>query len=276
MRTSTSKNISYLYVNGLATDRAIQLSDNIVLLPTRIECSAELFLGLGKSDIDISVISLFLPQVESQLRIHGVDVKDTAMRAWNAVWDALLLGAFTGCNVMCNLQSDLPAEKLKPDSNLVVTNYQLRGLSTQPLHRISETESDWIEKHFKSAQELLQDGRYRNAVHCLATYQWHSMPRVQLAIVWSGIEGIFGVDSEIVFRVSLYAARFLAPDDHAQQIEVFAKVKELYKLRSKAVHGGKMKGDAKAGVSESVELLRSLVARCASLGTLPDTGSLVP
>lgn len=267
---------TYLYLNGLATDKAVHLSAGIELLPTQTDCHAELFLGLGKNDLDISVISLFLPQVRSQLKVQGADAKDTAMRAWNAVWDGLLLGALTGSEVMTNLQSDVPAEQLTPQSNVAVTNYQLRGLSKDSPPLLSEPDISWIEKYYEKARALLDDEAFRNAVHCLASFNWHSMPRARLAIIWSGIEGLFGVDSEIVFRVSLYAARFLEPNDLSKQREVFANVKELYKLRSKAVHGGRMKGNAKEGVNESALLLRLLVRRCAEIGALPDTGSLVP
>ena len=191
MRTFGSGTESYLYVNGLATARAVRLSDTVDLLPTHADCSAELFLGLGKSDIDISVISLFLPLVQSQLRIHGTDGKDTALRSWNAIWDALLLGAITGSEVMCNLQSDQPAERLTPSSEVVVTNYHLRGLSASPARPLSDDEITWIETYFVTARSLLTDDGFQNAVHCLATHHWHSMPRAKLAIIWSGIRGTF-------------------------------------------------------------------------------------
>jgi Apea-like HEPN len=276
MQTFGTGTQTYLYLNGIAADRPIRLFDNIELLPAQPDCYAELFLGLGKSDVDISIISLFLPLVQAQLRVQGADGKDTAMEAWNAVWDGLLLGAIADCEVMCNLQCDLPVEQLKPDSTLVVTNYQLRGLSNHPVRSMTDTEITWVEKNFGKARSLLQNDYFRNAVHCLASYRWHSMPRARLAIIWSGIEGLFGVDSEIVFRVSIYAAKFLEPEDRVKQIEMFEKVKELYKLRSKAVHGGRMKGNPQNGVMESAELLRTLIFKCAEIGTLPDTGSLVP
>jgi hypothetical protein len=267
---------SYLYLNGLATKRLIRLSDTVDLLPARTNCSADLFLGLGKSDIDISVVSLFLPHVQSQLRVRANNPEETAASAWNALWDALLLGAITDCDVICNLQSDIPAEKLSPKSQVVVTNYHLRGLARSPSKTISDTEAAWIEQHFGSARALLRDDTFQNAIHCLATYHWHSMPRVKLAILWSGIEGLFGIDSEIVFRMSLYAARFLAPDNRAQQTEIFGKVKELYKVRSKAVHGGRIKSDAQPSVCESADLLRSLILKCAETGAVPNVASLVP
>lgn len=276
MQTFGSGKETYLYVNGLATDRVLHISDDVQLLPAQPDCYRELFLGLGKSDLDISVISLFLPLVRSQLRVQGSDSEKTAIRAWNAVWDALLLGAIVDCDVMCNLQSDVSVEQLTPDSKLVVTNYHLRGLSNRPVQSLSEAQITWIEQHFSTARSLLQNDNFQNAVHCLASFRWHSMPRARLAVLWSGIEGLFGVDSEIVFRVSLYAARFLAENDCAKQRAVFAKVKELYKLRSKAVHGGRIKGDPVGAVNESAELLRSLILKCVELGSLPETESLVP
>ncbi|MFG5409867.1 hypothetical protein ABXN37_19490 [Piscinibacter sakaiensis] len=193
-----------------------------------------MFLGLGKTDVDISVISLFLPKVRSQLRISCTDGAQTSVLAWNAVWDGLLLGAVLGTDVMCNLQSDVPAENLTPESNVAVTNYHLRGFAKTPAFDLSELDVVWIESHFESARRLLADEAFQNAVHCLATYRWHTMPRARLAVLWSGVEGLFGVDSEIVFRVSLYTALFLEPDDGLKRRETFSRVKDLYKLRSKA------------------------------------------
>lgn len=267
---------SYLYLNGVATDREVRLSAHIQLLPAQADCHVDLFLGLGKTDTDISVISLFLPHVKSQLRVEGLDAKDLAIKSWNALWDGLLLGALIGGEVLCNLNSDVPAERLTPTSNIAVTNYQLRGFPRASTPTLSEADIAWIESHYESAWALLDDDSYRNAVHCLASYRWHSIPRAQLAVLWSGIEGLFGVDSEIVFRVSLYAALFLESSSKEQQRELFAKVKDLYKSRSRAVHGGRMKDNAKEAVQESADLLCRLVKRCAELKSLPNTGDLVP
>ncbi len=267
---------SYLYLNGLATDRSVRLSSHIQLLPATTDCHADLFLGLGKTDTDVSVISLFLPHVKSQLRVEGLDTKDLAIKSWNALWDGLLLGALIGSEVMCNLNSDVPTEQLTPSSNIAVTNYQLRGFPRTSTPTLSKTDISWIELHYESAWALLDDDAYRNAVHCLASHKWHSIPRAQLAVLWSGIEGLFGVDSEIVFRVSLYTALFLESGSKDKQRELFSKVKELYKSRSRAVHGGKMKENAKEAVQESAELLCRLIKRCAELKSLPNTGDLFP
>lgn len=276
MRTFGSGNVAYLYVNGLATPRPLLLSPSVELLPAEADCSAELFLALGKTDADISVISLFLPLAESQLKVIGENAKDTAIRTWNAMWDALLLGAITNSDVMCNLQSDVPAERLTPASLVSITNYQLRGLGTSPAHRLTDIEISWIETHFESARVLLDDDRYQNAVHCLATYHWHTVPRARLAIIWSGIEGLFEIDSELSFRVSLYCARFLVEHDRNKQAALFSETRELYKLRSKAVHGGRMKAEPQDGVRKSADLLRNLIMVCAERKALPAVEALAP
>ncbi len=66
--------------NQIVQDTETRLSDNVTLLPAKADCNANLFLGLGKSDVDISVISLFLPHVGAQLRITGLDAKEVAIR----------------------------------------------------------------------------------------------------------------------------------------------------------------------------------------------------
>ena len=99
------------------------------------------------------------------------------------------------------------------------------------------------------------------------------MPRVQLAILWSGIEALFNASTEISFRISLYIANFLANDTAEAKI-TFEKIKKLYSSRSAAVHGGKLKGDINEIVSDSAILLNRIIRCCAEQG-LPKTDDLV-
>jgi hypothetical protein len=141
---------------------------------------------------------------------------------------------------------------------------------------VTDDEAMWIESNIGRSRSLLSLPHFQNAVHCLATYRWHSLLRVQLAVLWAGIEGLFGVESEIVFRLSLYAARFLEPESAERRSMVFAEVKRLYKQRSAAVHGSNMKGDLDAGVAASVQLLLRLLRQCVASNGLPRTETLAP
>jgi hypothetical protein len=53
-------------------------------------------------------------------------------------------------------------------------------------------------------------------------------------------------------------------------------VQKLYNARSAAVHGSKVKGDAARAVTESAEILRNLLRRCATVGAIPDPNDLAP
>lgn len=47
-----------------------------------------------------------------------------------------------------------------------------------------------------------------------------------MAVIWAGIEGLFGVSSEIRFRLSICIARFLYPDDADKRKLIFEAVKK--------------------------------------------------
>ena len=112
------------------------------------------------------------------------------------------------------------------------------------------------------------------AVHAMATYTWHSMPRIQLAILWTGIEALFGVTSELSFRISLYIANFLA-DDVKEAKSLAYRVKKLYGIRSSAVHGNKLKDKDREMVKETAILLQRLIRKCIANKMLPNIDELL-
>lgn len=274
MRVTVESTETYLYLSGLATERNVRLSEWVELIPVQTTLSADVILSLGKTNVDFSIISLFLPYVRSQLKIQGPTPKATVTLAWNAIHDGMRIGAFVGTEVMCNLQSDVPVEKLTSKSKISVTNYELRGLAFSP-YVLTHVDIDWIEKNY-SRVSTLDDEAYSNALYCLATYRWHSMPRARLAMLWAGIEGLFKVDSEISFRVSLYVAHFLEPSDQLRRRNIFENVRKLYSLRSRAVHGGKLGYKAFDAVDQSASLLSQLVKKCAEIGSLPHIDNIIP
>lgn len=95
-------------------------------------------------------------------------------------------------------------------------------------------------------------------------------------MIWSGIEGLFNIESEIVFRLSLYTARFLASDNKEEMKTIFSDVKRLYKQRSAAVHGSRIKGEVSKSIDDSVQLLKTLLKRCIVTGDLPRVEELAP
>jgi hypothetical protein len=264
----------YLYLHGVAVPSSIDLAEGVELLPAGRPQLPRSLVDKMEQDDDRAVLLLFLPRVASQLRITGASAQVVAARAWNGVWDGMLVGALAGYEVTCNLQSSVPIEELTESSNIHVTNHHLRGLRSWPPVTLKEEQCAWLRTHFSSARALMDKESYRGAVHALSSYKWHSLPRAQLAMIWSGIEGLFGIDSEITFKLSLGIAKFLG-DSAEEQRQIFQDTKTLYKARSKAVHGGKIKGDVQSAITDSAALLKHLILRASEHGQVPDIEQLI-
>lgn len=266
---------TYLYLNGIKPSEVIVLSDGVTLLPATCSPDPDDIIRKSHSEIDIGVACVFLRSVSACFHITADNPKDLAVCAWNSQWDAVLLSALHDCEIGHTFQAEVPPEDFAKSEHFHITNYAFKGLSSGKPKRITSAKHRWLSRHYTSARALLDDDRYSNAVHCLSSYRWHSMPRAQLALLWSGIEGLFRVDYELSFRLSLYAARFLFPKNRARQRSLFDATKKLYSVRSKAVHGGKLKAPQDA-VRDSLNLLRKLVVKCAETASLPNTNDLVP
>lgn len=264
----------YLYLHGLSVTSPINLAEGVELLPAGRPKLSPSLLDNMKRDEDRAVLLLFLPRVASQLRITGANAQEVTTRAWNGVWDGMLVGALAGYEVTCNLQSSARIEELSESSNIHVTNHHLRGLQSWPPVALKEEQCEWLKTHFSSARALMDKDSYRDAVHALSSYKWHTLPRAQLAMIWSGIEGLFGIDSEITFKLSLGIAKFLG-EGVEEQRQIFQNTKILYKARSKAVHGGKIKGDVQNAIIESAVLLNRLILRASERGHIPEIEQLI-
>ena len=265
-------NECYLYVNGISVSKPIWLHDTVCISPAKSAIKWKEVMPLFENDIDFSIAVLCNPTIASQLHIIGDDTEHLIANAWNSQWDCVLLGALFNHNAMCNLQSDQPIEQIAKAEYIHITNYELRALLSD-IYNISEEDELWLEKYYKTAYKLLEKDNFQTAVHTMASYRWHSVPRVQLAVIWSGIESLFYVNTEVSFRISLYIANFLG-ENEAQAQQIFKQVRKMYSSRSSAVHGNKTKDNLESAVEESANLLTRMLRRCAELNKLPDVDNL--
>lgn len=264
---------TYLYLTGLEVTQEIPLASNKVLLPVKLKFPLEKVLKLLKDDVDFAIAILNSKSILSQLKIIADGSESLAKTTWNAQWDAFLLSAIFNCQSIANIQCTCPIEEITDDTYIQITNYHLRGVLTPP-YMITQENSNWLSQYFKNALSLLSYESFETAIHSMATYKWHSVPRIQLAILWAGIESLFNISSELVFRISLYAANFLT-DRKDEARSIFKEVNDLYKARSSAVHGGKIKGDAIVLVEKSAGLLNKLILKCIEINGLPVVQELV-
>lgn len=268
---------TYILLSGIVVPENVKLSDNVELQPADTShLDFKTAISTCSRPDDIAVVAAFIPRITSQLCITAKTSKELAAHAWNSSWDAILLSALFHAEISFNLQSDVSAKKIGTDSNLLATNLHMHGFNNVAPRELTSDECRWITSNFKAARKLLDNDRFQTAIHCLASYRWHSMPRIRLAVLWAGIEGLFGASTEIRFRISLYIAKFLHWDDSENRKRVFESVKKLYNFRSAAVHGSKIKGDIGASVEESANILQKIIMQCVVNEAMPNENELVP
>ncbi|WP_248483715.1 HEPN domain-containing protein [Pseudomonas sp. CYM-20-01] len=96
---------------------------------------------------------------------------------------------------------------------------------------------DWVDAQLKSWINLLERPAFRLAVDAMTTHHHHANLRMSAAALWSGFEALFGINSELRFRLALLAAAYLE-DRGPERVSLYRRIKKLYDYRSKAVHGG--------------------------------------
>lgn len=278
MKLEGTDDMTFILLSGITVPKSISLNENVELQPADTS-HLDLMTAISACSHpdDIAVVAAFLPRITAQFKIAAsTSEEQQAIIAWNTTWDALLLSAIFQTAVGFNLQSNTEASSISANSKLRATNYHMHDMNNKASRMLTTNELKWITSHFSNAKLLLDDDRFQSAIQCLASYRWHTIPRIKMAVLWAGIEGLFGASTEIRFRISLYIARFLHTDDVEARKVIFNMVKKLYNLRSSAVHGSKIKGNLNEAVEESADLLSKLIRQCIINKSIPIENDLVP
>lgn len=129
----------------------------------------------------------------------------------------------------------------------------------------------WVDAHLESWIELQQEATFLLAVDAMTTHHHHANLRMSAAALWSGFEALFGINSELRFRLALMAAAYLE-DRGPERLSLYQRIKKLYDYRSKAVHGGATTDEMLVKhIIEVRGLLSRLLCRMTEQRRLPST-----
>lgn len=125
---------------------------------------------------------------------------------------------------------------------------------------VSSDDADWIAAHFETFNRLASKSEpFRLALEAATDWRFAKEPRLAVSRIWSGIEALFGISSELVYRISILCASLLEERGEPRKAK-FQAVKRLYGLRSKAVHGEPLPQEQLvAAMNDSLRLLRELL-----------------
>jgi hypothetical protein len=150
-------------------------------------------------------------------------------------------------------------------------DYHLKLLLPKQIKTVvlDAAEANWCQEHFEEFNRLAHGEEcFRFALEAAIDWRYAKDPRAAIARIWAGIESLFGINSELVYRVSLFTSTIMA-ERGAARIEAYRRAKSMYGIRSKAVHGEPL-SDAKliSGLHDSFEILRSILLDCVSRGNV--------
>ncbi len=122
---------------------------------------------------------------------------------------------------------------------------------------------NFIHNNFMIANELAHDYEsFRLGLSSLYDWRFSKDFRIAIARLWVGIEAILNINTELSYRIALYASTVLEERGEARK-QRFHEIKKLYSMRSRAVHGDSMKDEALIDTTEkSLRLLKDLIIYC--------------
>lgn len=261
----------YIYTIGIQPEAPIRLDEFAVFESTECQPNEDVVKSMtfdkGCSLYDFGIAASHLWLVDGQVKIEDSNPANLAEKTWNSLTPLFYLSGLVDADILAPLQSSVPANKLTPSGRLHAINSANLCL---PSKVVSLTKEQCItcEEQLAAGLALMENDSFRQAAHALWSCKWIPAPASQMAIIWSGIESLFGIKSELTFRISYEAAVLLDIG-----LEGYKKIKKLYNERSRAVHSNSQIDNSI--VQESAELLRSLVLKCSILGSLPKEEALL-
>ena len=125
---------------------------------------------------------------------------------------------------------------------------------------LNQEDIDWISNNYETFNKFAAESKnFRLALESAIDWRYLNNSRMAIASLWAGIEAVIGISSELNHRISLYCSSLLTERGQARK-EFFDKVKKLYIMRSKAVHGDSLEEGVLVGaMQDSYELLNKLL-----------------
>lgn len=201
----------------------------------------------------------FSIRIESEQRGEAL-----AIKGWNALWNFHLL-SLAAQSPVCSIFSVTPGAR--PVFAAANRNTLMRRFGEALM--VSPDQLAWARENKNAFEALIAVPAFSRAMRCYGNSHYLFDADMRIMLLWSGIEGLLSVDSELTRRIALYAA-LMIEGDHEQKANWFAEVKKAYGVRSKAVHGGAVRGSMlEEGYQQASRILVKLLARCVEIGRVP-------
>ena len=269
--TSSDSRIAYIAGVGISIPKDFQLAPGIMIRcnPPRFELQV---IANGCKEIrDYAAVIEMMEIASFYLEIENdTGGKELAAKTWNSLWLFPLLSL--ACQTPCtSLYSWSASEKV----HFATATPHLISQAAIKSVEASTDQLKWACENLERFDALQKDETFSKALisytnsHHLFGYSSRIMQ------LWSGIECLFRVSSEVSRTVAMYSALLLDEPDANARYDRFKEIRKEYNVRSKVVHGT-VKGEKTLadGYLRASKLLAKLLSRCVELSHVPSSEEL--
>jgi hypothetical protein len=193
--------------------------------------------------------------------------EELAVKTWNSLWLFPLLSI--ACQCPCtSLYSWSGSQKV---SFSVSTPFTAFRKPEDPI-QASNDQLSWARTYIASFDAIQKDETFITALMSYSNSHHLFGNRPRIMQLWSGIECLFKVSSEISRTLAMYSALLLEEGDANSRYKCFKEIKKDYSVRSKVVHGTIEDEDVlRQAYTRASKLLARLLSRCVELSRVPTT-----
>jgi len=120
---------------------------------------------------------------------------------------------------------------------------------------------EWVSANLMAFGKMLENPKFSLAVEALTTHNQNVNLRMMVASLWAGLEALFDINIELRFRLAMYIASIIESRG-VQRTNWYKKIKNMYDIRSKVVHGVSMENvDLEMHILEIRQVLSGLLCR---------------
>jgi hypothetical protein len=231
----------YFAILGLNTNIERFAMEGVATLQRVIEPPGEIELaGALENKINFGAIARYSHNIQFELAIHPLTPENDQHIFTRAWWIISALRVRTLSEFLVPIAANMSWSIIAAIDN---GSCKTQFIEDVPLAKrfsntttISKENFEWVEANLVKFAELLEVPKFRLAVESLTTHNFQHSERMMAATLWSGIEALFEIQSELRFRLAAVIASILEERGNPRK-DLYRRIKKLYDTRSKAVHG---------------------------------------
>lgn len=270
---STSNHCHSWLGTGIQPLVEYRVAKRLVIRPIHIESDVAKLVKRANTQFDYGLLCAIAPTITFELETTSSSSADAAVECWNNQYALIFLSIVARTFVFHTIQA---AGGYQDDPNQLLTISSSHGIpylqNSPKVVSVPELE-EWSQL-LPNFTKLLAKERFIFAASIAANVYVHPRIAIQVASIFAAIEALLDIEQELRFRISLSVAK-LAARSSGERITLLTKMKKLYDVRSKCVHGGNVNvADARNCRDASLEILRMLLLMIVSKGKLFTKGDL--